>query len=127
MKKSDNFDLKWGDQISNKGWVAIPTSLFFNQKRLNINSLEMNVLTNLIMHWWDKEKPPYPSQAAIANRIGVSVRTIQRALDELAKKGIIEKQSSSVFNPVFKGRNVYNLEPLVLLLSDIEKNTGITE
>lgn len=113
MKKSDNFDEKWGEETAKHGWVAVPTTLFFAQQTLGINALELNVLLNLIMHWWNKEKSPYPSQAAIARRMGVSVRTVQRTLDDLVEKQLIEKQRSSIHNPVFKGRNVYNLKPLV--------------
>lgn len=120
MKKSDNFNEKWGEEVSSNGWVALPTLLVFSQKILNINATEMNVLINLLMHWWDKEKHPYPSQSAIANRMGVSVRTVQRTIDSLIKKKIIEKQRSSVFNPVFKGRNIYNLTPLVTHLKNIQ-------
>ncbi|MCQ1100364.1 MULTISPECIES: helix-turn-helix domain-containing protein [Acinetobacter] len=113
MKKSDSFDEKWGEETAKHGWVGVPTTLFFAQQALGINALELNVLLNLIMHWWNKEKSPYPSQAAIARRMGVSVRTVQRTLDDLVEKQLIEKQRSSIHNPVFKGRNVYNLSPLV--------------
>jgi DNA-binding transcriptional regulator YhcF (GntR family) len=59
--------------------------------------------------------------------MGVSVRTVQRTLADLVKKGIIEKQRSSVSNPVFKGRNVYNLRPLVSQLKTIDINFKTTE
>lgn len=57
MKKSDNFDEKWGEETAKHGWVAVPTTLFFAQQALGINALELNVLLNLIMHWWNKENP----------------------------------------------------------------------
>ena len=121
MKKSDNFDEKWGEETAKHGWVAVPTTLFFAQQALGINALELNVLLNLIMHWWNKEKSPYPSQAAIARRMGVSVRTVQRTLDDLVEKQLIEKHRSSIHNPVFKGRNLYDLTPLVHLLNNFSQ------
>ncbi|MDC5277832.1 helix-turn-helix domain-containing protein [Acinetobacter kookii] len=119
--KSDNFDVKWGVETAKHGWVAVPTSLFFAQEKLGLSPLEFNVLLNLIMHWWDKKKLPYPAQAAMSHRIGVSVRTIQRTLDSLVDKKIIEKKPSSIHNPVFKGRNLYDLTPLVHLLSNFSQ------
>ncbi|BFM89422.1 hypothetical protein JUNP586_3885 (plasmid) [Acinetobacter baumannii] len=49
----------------------------------------------------------------------MSVRTIQRTLDDLVAKGLIEKHRSSIHNPVFKGRNIYRLDPLVKVLRNI--------
>lgn len=118
MKKSDNFDQKWGEALSSKGWIAVPVMLVTSQKKLNINSMEMNILLHLLMYWWDKDKHPYPSQISMAERIGVSVRTIQRHLETLSNKGLIIKISSPTINS-FKTRNTYNLTPLVNKLNQI--------
>jgi len=119
MKKSDNFDIKWGDHLSKDGWVAVPVALIRYQKILKISSMEMNVLLNLLMHWWDKDKPPFPSQIAMAERIGVSTRTIQRNLNTLCQKELITKTSLFLPNGVLKNRNTYNLTPLVIKLNEI--------
>ncbi|WP_252508535.1 helix-turn-helix domain-containing protein, partial [Acinetobacter baumannii] len=118
-QKSDNFDKKWGIETAKHGWIGVPTLLLFAQDELQITPLELNVLLNLIMHWWNKDKHPYPAQASIARRMGMSVRTIQRTLDDLVAKGLIEKHRSSIHNPVFKGRNIYRLDPLVKVLRNI--------
>lgn len=119
MKKSDNFDIKWGESLSLDGWVAVPVALIRYQKNLKISSMEMNVLLNLLMHWWDKDKPPFPSQIAMAERIGVSTRTIQRNLNTLCQKKLITKTPLFSSKNSFKNRNIYNLMPLVIKLNEI--------
>ncbi|NHP55778.1 helix-turn-helix domain-containing protein, partial [Acinetobacter baumannii] len=52
-QKSDNFDKKWGIETAKHGWIGVPTLLLFAQDELQITPLELNVLLNLIMHWWN--------------------------------------------------------------------------
>ncbi|MBC6802410.1 MULTISPECIES: helix-turn-helix domain-containing protein [Acinetobacter] len=117
--KNYSFIEKWGKVTSQLGFVSVPTALLFAQSDLRINALEMNVLMNLLMHWWDKDQYPYPSQKAIAFRVGVSSRTVQRVLKELEDKELIKRELSSRTHKVFKGRNVYNLDPLIEALETL--------
>ena len=109
---------KWGDRSCSLGWVAIPTLLLFSQKELKITSSELNVLLNLVVHWWEKSESPFPSQGAIAYRTGLSIKTVQRALSNLEKKKLIIKTATSRSNSVTKGRTLYDLSPLV---SELDK------
>ncbi|WP_180023074.1 helix-turn-helix domain-containing protein [Acinetobacter sp. YH16044] len=118
MKKYSFID-KWGETTSQLGFVSVPTALLFAQADLEINALEMNILLNLLMHWWNKDQYPYPSQKAIAFRVGVSSRTVQRVLKELEEKGLINREMSSRTHKVFRGRNIYNLEPLIDALNTL--------
>jgi len=116
--KSSSFEDKWGNKTTSVGWVAIPTSLIFLQEELKITAVEFNVLINLIMHWWDVDKKPFPAQSAIAHRMGMSKRSIQRALDTLEEKELIITSQTEKKHAVFKGRNLYDLSPLVKILND---------
>lgn len=111
--KSSSITDKWGLRASSLGWVAIPTLLLFSQRELKITSAEMNVLLNLIVHWWEKSENPFPSQAAIVHRTGLSLKTVQRALTSLEKKKLIVKIATSRADPITKGRTMYDLSPLV--------------
>lgn len=116
--KSDNFEQKWGKDLSSRGWIAVPVTLVLSQKKLGVSAMELNLLLNLLLHWWDKDKSPYPSQIAMANRIGVSVRTVQRTLNSLVKKDLISKITIQIGDDLsIKTRNAYNLEPLVKKLN----------
>ena len=83
---------KWGEEIIEaNGFVVLPTVLLYSVSRLGINSTEALVLLILISHWWDNaEAEVFPSSAGIANRIGVSARTVDRAISQLVEKGLIE-------------------------------------
>lgn len=110
---------KWGEDSLGMGWTSIPSSLLFLQSTLLISSNALNVLLHLVMHWWDINKNPHPSQKAIAGRMGVSVRTVQRALYELEENHIITKQTTRKEHPIYKGRNIYDLSPLTHLLQEL--------
>lgn len=45
---------KWGEEACCLGWVSVPTVLMFAQSDLKLSSSELNVLLNLLMHWWGK-------------------------------------------------------------------------
>lgn len=110
---------KWGKDSLLMGWTSIPSSLIFLQSTLLISPNAMNVLLHLVMHWWQANKNPHPSQKAIAYKMGVSTRTVQRALYELEEHQIITKQTTRKEHPVYKGRNIYDLSPLVRLLEEL--------
>lgn len=48
---------KWGEETLKLGFVPIPTSLIFAQKELGLSSIEINILLNLLVHWWEKTIP----------------------------------------------------------------------
>lgn len=108
---------KWSSGALAMGWAAIPTSLFFIQGELSISPLAFNVLLNLVAHWWKPYEWPHPSQDSIAKRMNVSVRTIQRGIAELENLGLLSRNRTSKDNPKYKGRNLYDLSPLVELLN----------
>ena len=112
MQKS-TFKQKWGPETSSVGFTPFPSTLLFAQAELGLTPIEMNIILNLLVHWWEKDKYPYPSQKAIAYRMGVSSRTVQRTLLYLEEKKLIIRQRTSRENKVYRGRNIYNLEPLI--------------
>ena len=83
---------KWGSAVEGgglTGFLALPEVLIRSQKRLQLTSTEMMVLINILMHWWYADVKPFPGNYAIANRMGVSRRTVQRAVKSMVKKGLI--------------------------------------
>ncbi|WP_414600575.1 helix-turn-helix domain-containing protein [Burkholderia thailandensis] len=118
VNKKLSLETKWGSQVIEHGWVAVPVALIFLQGTLKISSNAMNVLLNLLAHWWGDESP-YPSQVAIAARMGVSKRTVQRSVQELIDAGLLTKLPTQVHNPKFRGRNLYDLSPLTKRLREL--------
>ena len=81
---------KWGEAI-NAGYQIVPDVLLKHQSRLGLTARDMLVLLNLSLHWWFPERHPYPRPTMIARRMGVSARTVQRALNRLTELGFIER------------------------------------
>lgn len=109
---------KWGHKSLEMGWTAIPTALFLLQKELNLSPIQFNVLLNILLHWWGKDWP-HPSQKSIANRIGMSPKTVQRAILSIEELGLIHKQRTSREHRKYNGRNIYDLSPLIKKLEDL--------
>lgn len=118
MKKTVLTD-KWSENALAMGWTAIPNAIFFMQMPLGLSPVNFNVLLNLFSHWWETGSWPYPSQQGLAARMGVSVRTIQRSLDELVEKKLIIRSSTMRNHPKYKGRNIYDLTPIINYVSSM--------
>ena len=115
MEDEKALQKKWGKEGLCMGWTAFPTALLFMQNELGISSLEINVLLNLITHWWEPNDKIYPAQDGIASRMGVSKRTVQRGIEKLLDRGLINVKPTSR-DGQYKGRNIYDLSPLVALI-----------
>jgi hypothetical protein len=82
-----------------------------NYCRLNpagggLTSTEAMVIIQLMDHKWD-ERAPYPTVRTLAKRMGLSVRAVRSALENLQKMGYLQREPSSVGGP-----NRYHLEGL---------------
>jgi DNA-binding transcriptional regulator YhcF (GntR family) len=84
----DSIASRWGDAAS-AGFTPVPNTLMRAQAKLGLSPTEIVVLLNILLHWWERDRMPFPSTPAIAKRSGLSVRTVQRGLRSLEKKGLI--------------------------------------
>ena len=72
------------------GYTAVPDVLIRSQRQLKLSTTEMVVILNLLAHWWkDDGEWPYPRLSTIAGRMGVSRRTVERAIKSLEYKRLI--------------------------------------
>ncbi len=83
-------DKKWGSIIK-VGWTGVPNILLKEQGKLGLKALELNVLINLIRFWWVAENIPFPSPEKMSVEMGVSERTVYRAIASLEKNGFITR------------------------------------
>jgi DNA-binding Lrp family transcriptional regulator len=79
----------------------------------------LNVLLQIVEHWWEAGKHAYPSKETIARRMGKSPRQVQRYLTKLEAGGFIQRIAR------YHGRkaqtsNAYALHGLVEKLKAIE-------
>ena len=85
---------KW-DCSLDAGFQIIPNVLFRCQKILGLEPVDVVILMNITTHWWDKADLPYPRPSAIANRMDVSTRTVERRLREMEKNGLLRRLKST--------------------------------
>ncbi len=81
---------KWGTALQ-AGFQVVPNILIQAHRELNLDPVDVLVLLNLNMHWWEAANLPYPKITTIADRIGVGKRTIERRIHKMQKAGLIER------------------------------------
>ena len=81
---------KWGEGI-NAGFQVLPDVLLKNQEALGLSCTELVVLIHLTMCWWFADRYPFPRTTTIARRMGVTPRTVQRALLRLRSLNLARK------------------------------------
>ena len=84
---------KWGSALT-AGYQVIPNVLVAAQSRLELDAVDCMILLNLNSYWWKKNDLPYPPPALIAQRMGVSRRTVERRLLRLEAKGWLKRLPS---------------------------------
>jgi predicted transcriptional regulator len=110
---------KWGHDVLRHGWCLLPSLLFRAQRKLNITALQMAVLLQLLEHWWEAERAPYPSKETIAHRLDMSARQVQRHIAALEQAGYVRRRERKAVN---HGQlsNFYEFDGLVAALKRIE-------
>jgi DNA-binding MarR family transcriptional regulator len=117
-RQSSNAD-KWGAKVMEQGFCMIPSLLLRAQRRLHLNPSQLAVLLQIIDHWWDAARKPYPSKRELSCRLGISERQVQRYITDLEKEGLLRRQERYGEHG---GRqtNIYDLQGLVDKLAEIE-------
>ena len=135
-KSTDNSEVnyqiqkKWGNAVGKgglTGYLALPEVLIRGQHLLGLTSTEMMVLINILMHWWDADRMPFPSNGKIAKRMGIDSRTVQRACKKLEDKKLISRNIKTFHGKEtnsYRAVRTINLEPLVGRLSAIAADLG---
>lgn len=81
---------KWRTSLT-AGFQVVPNVLVRAQSKLGLDPLDLAILLNITMHWWRTDELPYPQPKVIANRVGVSTRTVERRLEQLEQRGFIAR------------------------------------
>lgn len=117
-RRSPNAD-KWGTKVMEQGFCMIPSLLLRAQRRLHLNPSQLSVLLQIIDHWWDAARKPYPSKKELSSRLGISERQVQRYITDLENEGLLRRQERYGEHG---GRqtNIYDLQGLVDKLAEIE-------
>ncbi len=101
------------------GYTLVPNLLLRAQAKLKIEPAHFNVLMQVMEHWWEADKHPFPSKETIARRMGKSPRQIQRYLAEMEDAGLITRIKRTIGKEK-QVSNFYSFDSLVAKLKAVE-------
>ncbi len=91
QKDERESEKKWGRAVMDLGYSMIPSLIFHAQARLGLNPTQLVLLLHLADYWWHREQMPFPSKSALAGRMGIKERQIQRYMTALENAGFIKR------------------------------------
>ena len=115
--------VRYGAELLTGGYTALPTYAWVYYARLGVTEAEMVCIAQLCTYWWSAREP-YPGEAALAVRMGKTVRTIQGYLRSLEGKGVLHIQTRLSTN----GRlstNAYALRPVFAAVEGLARLDGL--
>jgi len=114
---------RYGARLLTGGYTALPTYAWVYYARLGVSEAEMVCLAQLCTYWWT-ERDPYPGEAALATRMGKSVRTIQGYLRSLEGKGLLHIHTR-LSNNGRQSTNAYDLRPFFAAVEGLARLDGL--
>jgi len=115
--------LRYGAWLLTGGYTAIPTYAWVYYARLGVSEAEMVCICQLCTYWWG-ERAPYPGEAALAARMGKTVRTIQGYLRSLEGKGFLHIETRLSKNGQ-RRTNAYDLRPFFAAVVGLARLDGL--
>ncbi|MEL6323156.1 MAG: helix-turn-helix domain-containing protein [Pseudomonadota bacterium] len=117
---------KFGKPVMEIGFCIVPSLLIQAQARLGLEPQQINILLHLLDMWWDKDSKPFPTKELIAERMGVSDKTVQRHIAAMEKAGLVRRIERTKPG---RGRtsNEYDLSGLVAKLKELEPDFAIVK
>jgi len=115
--------LRYGAWLLTGGYTAIPTYAWVYYARLGVSEAEMVCIAQLCTYWWT-ERDPYPGEAALAARMGKSMRTIQGYLRSLEGKGLLHIQTR-LSNRGQQHTNAYDLRAFFAAVEGLARLDGL--
>jgi len=114
---------RYGVALLTGGYTALPTYAWVYYARLGVTEAEMVCLAQLCTYWWSS-RDPYPGEAALAARMGKTVRTIQGYLRSLEGKGLLHIHIRLSTNGR-QSTNAYDLRPFFAAVEGLARLDGL--
>jgi len=114
---------RYGAPLLSGGYTALPTYVYVYYARLGVTDAEMVCLAQLCTYWWSA-RDPFPGEAALAARMGKTIRTIQGYLRSLEGKGLLHIQTQ-FSNNGRQSTNTYDLRPFFTAVEGLARLDGL--
>lgn len=118
-RKPSSTEVIWGKEVLRHGYTAVPSILIRAQRRLGINAMQLNIVLQLLDYWIDPGRRPFPSKKDIADRIGVTGKTIQINIRAMEQAGLIKRELRKTKAGDWNS-NIYHLDGLIGRVSKLE-------
>jgi len=113
---------RYGAWLLTGGYTALPTYAWIYYARLGVSEAEMVCIAQLCTYWWSS-RDPFPGEAALATRMGKTVRTIQGYLRSLEGKGLLHIHIRLSTNGR-QSTNAYDLRPFFTAVEGLARLDG---
>jgi len=117
--------VRYGAGLLTGGYTALPTYAWLYYARLGVSEAEMVCIAQLCTYWWT-ERAPHPGEAALAARMGKTVRTIQGYLRSLEAKGFLHIEIR-LSNHGQQRTNSYDLRPFFAAVEGLARLDGLLD
>ncbi len=117
--------LRYGAWLLTGGYTALPTYAWVYYARLGVTEAEMVLIAQLCTYWWSA-RDPFPGEAALAARMGKTVRTIQGYLRSLDAKGFLHIETR-LSNHGQQRTNSYDLRPFFAAVEGLVRLDGLLD
>ncbi len=114
---------RYGVALLTGGYTALPTYAWVYYARLGVTEAEMVCLAQLCTYWWSA-RDPFPGEAALAVRMGKTVRTIQSYFRSLEAKGLLHIQTR-LSTTGRQSTNAYDLRPFFAAVEGLARLDGL--
>jgi len=115
--------VRYGAWLLVGGYTALPTYAWVYYARLGVSEAEMVLIAQLCTYWWSA-RDPFPGEAALAARMGKSVRTIQGYLRSLEGKGLLHIHTQ-FSDHGRQSTNAYDLRPFFAAVEGLARLDGL--
>ncbi len=116
---------RYGAAILTGGHTSLPTYAWVYYARLGVSEAEMVCIAQLCTYWWT-ERDPYPGEAALATRMGKTIRTVQGYLRSLEGKGLLHIHTQ-FSNQGRQQSNAYDLRPFFAAVEGLARLDGLLD
>jgi len=117
--------VRYGAWLLVGGYTALPTYAWVYYARLGVSEAEMVLIAQLCTYWWS-ERAPHPGEAALAARMGKTVRTIQGYLRSLDAKGFLHIETR-LSDHGQQRTNSYDLRPFFAAVEGLARLDGLLD
>lgn len=108
-------EARWGSAVAEggygSGWTAVPSAFIRNIAWFGLRPTEVTVLIAVLMHYWSRDRMPFPRVATMARNLGINRRTVERTLRSLEERKLIIWEKST--DTPYGKRRVIDLSPLI--------------